>query len=146
MTTHNLNLVVQVHDVDPARVDPEDLAHLVLDHDADHFPGVVSAEWAPPGTHRPTYGPHEHYAGRFAATAEHIAAKLERMAADVRRQAEIHHLAPLMGQPAYGSALADILHTISWGLANLHLDSLARDATCAEATHVLPPPQEAPAP
>jgi hypothetical protein len=67
----------------------------------------------------------------FANHTERIAQHLEKMGAEVRRQGE-RRGSRLFNDVRFGAPAADILHTVAWGIANLHLDAMARDAALGD--------------
>jgi hypothetical protein len=60
-----------------------------------------------------------------------IAAHLRKMADEVSRKSPPTNLRSL--QPDFGKSARDIIHTVTWGLANLNLGSLASDAAELDA-------------
>jgi hypothetical protein len=69
----------------------------------------------------------EHFYGERDA----IAAALHKMANEVAAKTPPTNMRSL--QPDFGRSAGDIIHTVMWGVANLHLDGLTRDAAELDA-------------
>lgn len=70
------------------------------------------------------------YAGSLAGKLASMAAKLDRLAAAVRLAEE--NLDESSKRGGYAGVVANVQHEVLWGLANLNLDGLVRDAQLAD--------------
>lgn len=85
----------------------------------------------------------EIYAKQLAGRVDSVAARLRRLAEDAERAANavrqvpdqaIPTTLPTVGRASFTGVVADLQHEILWGLANLNLDNLIRDAAEADLT------------
>lgn len=68
----------------------------------------------------------------FRAHAQSVAEDLRRLAAAVERNIDDQSISMRDLAPDHSAVASDILHTVMWGLANLHLDGLVRKAAEAD--------------
>ncbi len=61
-----------------------------------------------------------------------ISARLRDLADEVDRHAQNIDKVPAPGSATYGTIASRVAHTVLWGVANLHMDGLATDATDAD--------------
>lgn len=73
----------------------------------------------------------DHNRKHLADRIGEIANQLRDLASNVDRYALDIEAVPTPGRSSYASIVSNVQHDVLWGLANLHLDNLAR--TAAEA-------------
>lgn len=88
---------------------------------------------------------HASAAERYNTRRALVAANLRRLADEFERETEVSEFDRAFRNPAeiglYGNAASRGVHAISWGFANLHLDTLIESASVADATAPRPEPQ-----
>lgn len=69
----------------------------------------------------------------FTEKVHGIANRLRRLADEVEREGRVRQTHSTVGlYPRHASAAQSVMHTLAWGVANLHADSLVIDAARAD--------------
>lgn len=76
----------------------------------------------------------ENYHSRFfVKQLEGIAARLRDVADQVEREATLRETPYIDGTPKHAIAAEQVIHAVTWGVANLNLSGLVHDAAQADA-------------